>query len=134
MAQPSDQDREDRALDALMAAAFRLADGGKPMTEAEAKRFARNPPELPPEDEAALRSLRDDFVDRLIKQRGPATLPAPCAGQVPDEEIEQAYAAMHRGKEGDELSDEARREIERKRRELLGEPESKPDEECKDGA
>lgn len=136
MARPSDQDKEEKALDALMAAAFRLGGRDEPVTEEEAERLVRNPPELSSEDKAAIDSLEPDFVEHLLKQSGSGEPAPPGAEPVLDEELEDALAAMHRGKEGEELSDEARREIERKRRELLGEPEpeTETDEENRDGA
>ena len=121
----TDPKSDDRAIDALMAAAFRLSGSDEPLTEKESKKLAKNPPRLSPEDEAAIESLGPDFVHRILHE---AQTEKSVVGQEPvglDREIEEAYAAMNRGKHDDSLSEQTRLEIERKRRELLGEEELK---------
>lgn len=127
----TDPKSEDRAIDALMAAAFRLSRSDEPLTEKESEKLAANPPQLSPEDEAAIESLGPDFVHRLLHK---AQTEKSIVGQEPvvlGREIEEAYAAMNRGKHDDSLSEQTRREIERKRRELLGEEE--PEDEDQNG-
>jgi len=128
----TDPKSEDRAIDALMAAAFRLSGSNEPLTEKESEKLAANPPRLSPEDEAAIESLGTDFVHRLLHK---AQTEKSIVGQEPvalDREIEEAYASMNRGKHDDSLSEQTRHEIERKRRELLGEEE--PEDEDQNGS
>jgi len=123
MATSSENTNEERALDALMAAAFRAEDIERPLSDEEARRIMENPPALSPEDEQVLAAMGPDFVDKLLKSAGAGSRDVGEAHEVVDAEIEEAYAAMNRGREGGELDEKARKEIERKRRELLGEPE-----------
>lgn len=124
MTESSEHSKEQKALDALMAAAFRAEDADSPVTEEEARAILENSPVLSPEDEKGLAGLGPDFVDNLLVSADTDTSALGERRQVLDREIEDAYAAMHRGKEGEELDEKSRREIEKKRRELLGEPES----------
>ena len=116
----NDQEREDRALEALLAAAFRI-DADRPIDEQEAAELMKNPPCLSKEDQAETDSWGDDLVDRLLTQGKIVSERGEAQEGTLDPAISQAYMAMHRGKEGEELSEEAKEEIERKRRELLGE-------------
>ncbi|MBW2321881.1 MAG: hypothetical protein JRF31_13890 [Deltaproteobacteria bacterium] len=109
---------ENDALDALMAAAFRLPVIDETSDEKEAIKLAANTPKLSDEDEAAIASLSPDFIDHLLdeeKSRRPR--------KIADlsQEISEAYAAMNRGNLDAELSEQTRQEIARKRKELLGE-------------
>lgn len=136
MAQASEHSPEDRALDALMAAAFRAEEPDKEVTLGEAKKLTEDTSALSPEDEAAFASLGPDFVQRLLSQQG---FKEPTPGEeheALDEKMEEACAMMNRGRKGDEVSEETLREIERKRRELLGEPESETelDKEAENGS
>ena len=135
MATSNEHTNEERALDALMAAAFRVEDAERPVSEEEARRMAESPPALSPEDEEVVAAIGPDFVDRLLESAEDRSPGTEKLGESLDVEIKEAYAAMNRGREGDDLDDKAREEIERKRRELLGEPESEagPDEEVQDG-
>jgi hypothetical protein len=135
MATSSEHTNEERALDALMAAAFRPEDVERPVSEEEARRILENPPALSPEDEQVLAAMGPDFVEKLLKSAEAGCPGAEGAHEALDAEIEEAYAAMNRGREGSELDEKAREEIERKRRELLGEPEPEagPGEGARDG-
>jgi len=127
MNQPTDNKSEDKAIDALMAAAFRLSGSDRPMTEKEAKELAANPPKLSPEDEEMMASMGADFVDRILQQCNSDKVESMDTRFTLDSEIRDAYMAMNRGNKDDDLSEETKREIERKRRELLGEDESEED-------
>jgi len=109
---------ENNALDALMAAAFRLPVIDETSDEKEAIKLAANTPKLSDEDEAAIASLDTDFIKHLLdKEKGQG------ARKIADlsHEISEAYAAMNRGNSDEKLSEQTRQEIERKRKELLGE-------------
>ena len=135
MATSSEHTNEERALDALMAAAFRVEDVERPVSEEEARRMAESQPALSPEDEQVVAAMGPDFVDRLLESAEDRNPGIEKLGKSLDVEIKEAYAAMNRGREGNDLDEKAREEIERKRRELLGEPTSEagPDEEVQDG-
>lgn len=123
----NDQTRENRALDALMAAAFRISSGELVPTEEEAEELVSNPPRLSPEDEEAISSIEPGSVDHVSKKGStPASGDQSRAVEV-NHDIEEAYAAMNRGGEDSGLSEETLREIARKRRELLGEEETQAD-------
>jgi len=109
---------EDNALDALMAAAFRLPVIDETSDEKEATRLAASTPRLSNEDETAIASLSPDFIDYLLdKEKGHRPRKIADLSQ----EISEAYAAMNRGNLDAELSEQTHREIEKKRKELLGE-------------
>ena len=116
---------EERALDALMAAAFRACGSDEPLTEEEAEKLAAHPPRLSDEDEAAIAYLGLDLIERLLERSKTDTHKYAGKQTTIKKEIEEAYLAMNRKLEDKDLSDETRREIERKRRELLGEKDAK---------
>jgi len=117
-----DREREDRALDSLLAAAFRLFAGESP-SEKEGADLAVNPPQLSAEDENMIASMGADFVERLL---GGVTISAAAKEESESNlESEEACAAMNRGGEEDGFSEQTRKEIERLRRELLGQDEPK---------
>ena len=135
MVTSSEHTNEERALDALMAAAFRAEDEDRPYGQEEASRILEEPPALSPEDEQIVAAMGDHFVEALLRSAETGTPEMGDGHEAMDEEIDEAYAAMNRGREGDGLDEEALREIERKRRELLGELDSEVDldEGLKDG-
>jgi hypothetical protein len=113
-----EKESENRALDALLAAAFRLPLTDETTSEDEAEKIAVNPPELSPEDEKAISTLGPNFVKEL-----PERAARPRERRIEsnfENEIKEAYAAMNRGNIDENLSEKTRQEIERKRRELLG--------------
>jgi hypothetical protein len=136
MATSSEHTNEELALDALMAAAFRAEDQERPVSEEEARRIIEKPPALSPEDEEVMAAMGPDFVEKLLSSTDAGGPGAKEHGEVLDAEIEEAYAAMNRGRKGEDLDEKAREEIERKRRELLGEPEPEvgSDKEAQDGS
>ena len=117
---------ENEALDALMAAAFRMPTPDETTDCEEALNFAKTEPHLSPDDEAAIQSLGVDFVEELLVE-GARKLSSKDGESNWDREIEDAYAAMNRGNVDESLSDQTRQEIEKKRRELLGEDHEKKD-------
>jgi len=123
----SDSKRENEALDALMAAAFRMSTPDERTDCEEATKFARAKPKFSPDDEAAIKSLGPDFVEKLLVE-GTWRVPGEAGATSEDREIEDAYAAMNRGSGDESMSDQTRQEIERKRKELLGEDYKKEDE------
>ena len=126
MAQSNNYNPEDKALDALMAAAFRLGEADKSISADEAEELVDNPPAFSPEDEVVLASLDSAFVENLVcsEEKTPHISES---SEVIDQELEEVCGAMNRGPGEQNLSDETLREIERKRRELLGEAEQNSD-------
>ena len=118
--------RENEALDALMVAAFRMSTPDERTDCEEALNLVRAKPKLSPDDEAAIKSLGPDFVEKLLIE-GARKLSREEGASNWDREIEDAYAAMNRGNADESLSDQTRQEIERKRQELLGEDYKKED-------
>jgi hypothetical protein len=123
----SNSKRENEALDALMAAAFRMSTPDEKTDGEEAMKLAGAKPKFCPDDEAAIKSLGPDFVEKLLVD-GARKLPEKGGATSGDREIEDAYAAMNRGNVDESLSDQTRQEIERKRQELLGENYKEKDE------
>ncbi len=117
MATSNKNNREERAIDALMAAAFRAEANDKPVTEEQARRLVENPPAIGPEDERILASMEEETVDQLLSSAHHRTSSKEEENAL-TAEIEEAYAAMDRG----DPDEEARQEIERMRREFLGGP------------
>lgn len=121
----TDRDREDRALDALIAAAFwREECDDTTLEDLERLKAA-----LGPDDRAALAGLGDNLGERITAgewtpragSAAPGDEPAsgPCG--------QELAGAMHRGGEG--LTDVAREEMERKLRESEGGEEGEADDE-----
>ena len=108
----SELNREDQALDALIAAAFRQVDFDDLNLETlkKAQRF------LTAEDRQVLDNLGDDFVDRVSGGQWETRSVSAWerSHEVHDDEL---AAAMNRG-DDDDLTDVAREEMERKLREL----------------
>ena len=109
----NERNREDQALNALIAAAFRQVDCGDLTPEDLSKAEAA----LSREDLQALDNLGDDIVDKIVNdQFEPRTNShKPEMLEAPEEEL---AGAMHRGEGEDELTDAAKEEMERKLREL----------------
>jgi hypothetical protein len=116
---------EERAIDALMAAAFRACGSDEPFTEEKAEKLAAHPPKLSDEDEFAIASLGIDLVNRLLERSKPEIQKYTDEYIAIDKKNEEACFAMNRQLGDKDLSDETRREIERKRQELLGEKDPK---------
>jgi len=111
-----DSSREDQALDALIAAAFRQ----DACAELTLKELLKLETALGPEDRAALSRLGSDLVQRIVEGRrsarpGNLESPADTAAGHCDAEI---AGAMFRGDDGGRLTDAAREEMERKLKEL----------------
>lgn len=105
----ADGEREDQALDALIVAALRPDLRGDVPTD-----VAGPEPALSDEDRRALDALGPDLAERLARGERPGGRPRPRkngGGRW------QLAGSLNRG-EGEEPGEEAREEMERKRREL----------------
>lgn len=103
----SENDREERALDALFVSQLRWNDA----EEIDEARL----PRLTDEDKAALDSLGPDFMERLLagKVAPSKTHDGPEAPECAEEEM---LAGMNRA---EDIDDETAEELERKRREII---------------
>ena len=120
MERPINSDKEARAIDALIAAAFRMG-ASDPVTPEEAERFVEESSNLSVEDRNLIKSCGDDFVDNLLCNLSSSEASYTTGERNIDPEIENALAAMHRKKKNKEMSEETLRKLDKKRRELLGE-------------
>jgi len=116
MSNSPQQDREDRAVDALVAAALRQAEFNEP-TDEEIQKFLANVPPVSPEGKTALDALRPDIVQR-ITQASSRHLPSARAPQA-EEELSPLYMAMNRKNASDEMDARTKEELEKKRKEAL---------------
>jgi hypothetical protein len=103
MTNPHDEEREERALDALIVAALRADLGDVPSPPEQGF------PELTEEDRRALDALGPDFIKRLLEGQI-----APTRSVERTRERRERASAMHRGDEDGEVTDRAREEMERK--------------------
>ena len=112
----SQQDREDRAVDALVAATLRHAELRDLSEDDIEKDLASTPP--PSEaGKAALDALGLNIIQR-IKQKTP-TRTAPAITAESETEMSALYAAMNRKNASDEMDSRTKEEVEKKRREAL---------------
>ncbi|MCI0534082.1 MAG: hypothetical protein L0Z50_02525 [Verrucomicrobiales bacterium] len=116
MSNSPQQDREDRAVDALVAAALRQAEFNEPSDE-EIQKFLANVPPVSPEGKAALDALGPDIVQR-ITQASSRQSPSARATQV-EEELSPLYLAMNRKNASGEMDARTKEELEKKRKEAL---------------
>lgn len=103
--------REERALDALIAAAFLPEMKSERLTDAEIAALAGATHAALPEDLAAWKARGNPFMD---------TRTSKLASEPKATVIRETAMAMNRKNETDELSDQTRAELEKKTRELLG--------------
>lgn len=121
--------KDERALEALLAAAFRL-DFPEDISDEEAKRIFDQPAQLSPELKNACESWGTDFIDKLIKGQKTSSEKHQQDISV-DQELEQDYFAMNcdfamnRDKDGNGLDEETRRKIDEERKKALDEEEKK---------
>src|SRR5438045_320001 len=100
----TDRDQEDKALDALIAAAY-WQDFCEDVSPDQLRRLESS---LTPEDRAALAALGDDFAARIVAGtwKPPANRDQPGEASAGRSELELA-GAMHRGDDEGDLTDAA---------------------------
>lgn len=116
-------DKDERALEAMLAAAFRL-DFPEEISDEQAEKFFQQPARLSKEDKEAIKSWGTDFIEKLIEGQK-TTSDKPQQDIIVNEELEQEYIAMNRDKDGNGLDEETRRKIDEERKKALEEEENK---------
>ena len=115
--------KDERALEALLAAAFRLDFPEKPSDE-QVEKFFQQSARLSPEDKKACNSWGIDFIEKLIDGQK-ITSNKHQQDIVVNEELALEYSAMGRDKDGNGLDEETRRKIDEERKKALEEEENK---------
>ena len=115
--------KDEKALEALLTAAFRL-DFPEELSDEQAEKFFQQPARLSKEDKEAINSWGTDFIDNLIEGQK-TTSNKHQQDIVVNEELEQTISAMNRGENGNELDEETRRKIDEERKKALEEEENK---------
>ena len=118
-------DKDERALEALLAAAFRL-DFPEEISDEQAEKFFQQPVRLSKEDKEEIDSWGTDFIDKLI-ERQKITSYKTEQYIIVNEALEQEYIAMNRDQDGNGLDEETRRKIDEERKKALEEEEKKDD-------
>ena len=116
MNKPLQQDREDRAVDALIAAALHQAEYNEP-TDEEIQTFLKNIPPVSPAGKVALDALGPGIVARLSGETSKHVQHASVMQL--EEEISPLYAAMNRKHSASEMDARTKKELEKKRKEAL---------------
>lgn len=116
-------DKDERALEALLAAAFRL-DFPEEISDEQAQKFFQKPARLSKEDKEAINAWGTDFIEKLIEGQK-TTSDKPQQDIIVNEELEQEYIAMNRDKDGNGLDEETRRKIDEERKKAIEEEENK---------
>lgn len=114
---------EKRALDALLAAAFKL-DFPEVISDEDAAKIFQSPVHLSPEDKALCESWGEGFIEKIIEGKNDDFIGGDQQSSV-DEGLKQELYAMNRDKDGDGLDEETRHKIDEERKKALDEEESK---------
>ena len=115
--------KDERALEALLAAAFRL-DFPEEISDEEAECFFQQPARLSREDNEAINSWGTDFIEKLIEGQK-TTLNKHKQDDIVNEEMEHNSFALNRDNDGNGLDEEAQRTIDEERKKALEEEENK---------
>jgi hypothetical protein len=105
--------REERALDALLAAALRHPEDAKPSGK-EVREFLKRNKSLSPEAKAAIRRLGPNVVNRLILSQKRSKVI-----ESTQEESMPLFAAMNRQNASNQHDPKTEEELKRKRKEIL---------------
>jgi hypothetical protein len=115
--------KDERALEALLTAAFKLAFPEK-ISDEEAEKFFQQPVQLSQEDKEAIASWGTDFIEKLIKGEKTELTKHDQDIHV-SEELELEFSAMNRDKNGNDIDEKTRCKIDEERRKALEEEENK---------
>ena len=123
MADKKGNKKDERALDALLTAAFRV-NFPEDISDEEADRFFQEPTQLSREDRDAINSWGTDFIKKLIKGQKTISDEQQCENII-DDALEMEICAMARDQNGNDVSDETRRIIEEERNKTLDDEDKK---------
>lgn len=116
-------DKDTRALEAVLAAAYRL-DSPREITDEEAEKFFQEPLRLSNEDKEAMNSWGTAFISKLLDEEKIVS-----GNRKEDEDTtvasEQDVYAMNRDKDGGEIDEDTRRKIDEERRKALEEEDNR---------
>ena len=115
--------KDEEALEALLAAAFRL-DFPEELSDEQAEKFFQQPARLSKEDKEAINSWGTDFINKIIEEQK-TTSDKHQQDITVNEELVQESFAMNRDKNGDGLDEETHRKIDEERKKALEEEENK---------
>ncbi len=111
--------REEQALDALIAASLRRVDSDRDVTQGEIHPFIEGDVILHPDDKQAMQKLGPDVIQNITSGQCSSSLDGKGMGDEV-QESSSLFLAMNRKNAQNDLDETARREMERKRKELLG--------------
>jgi hypothetical protein len=117
--------KDERALEALLAAAFRL-DFPEEISDEKAKILFQQPARLSQEDKETINSWGTDFIEDIIEGQKTVTDRFQQNIEI-NQELEQELCAMNRDKDGNDLDEETRRKIDEERKKALEEENNKED-------
>ena len=115
--------QDEMALDALLAAAFRL-DLSEEITDEQVEKFFTQTIWLSQEDKKTVNSWGSDLVKKLLQNKKNDVERHQENFEV-SEELEQEIFAMNRDKDGNDIDEETRRKIDEERKKALEEEENK---------
>jgi hypothetical protein len=119
----NDINKDERALEALLAAAFHL-DYPEEISDEQAEKLFQQPTRLSREDKEAIDSWGTDFIEDLVE--GQKTVSDRFQQNIEiNQELEQEYYAMNRDKDSNDLDEETRRKIDEEHRKALEEENNK---------
>lgn len=119
---------DEKALEALLAAAFRL-DFPEELTEEQAEKFLKQPALLSQEDKVACNSWGTDFIEKLIQEEKISSKTSQDDIEA-NEELRQELFAMNRDKDGNDVDEEAHHKIEEERKKALEKEDKEQDDEA----
>lgn len=114
--------KDEKALEALLAAAFRL-DFPEELSDEQAEKFFQQPARLSKEDKEAINSWGTDFIDKLIEGQKTTSDKHQKDITVKEELVQESFA-MNRDKNGEGLDEETYRKIDEERKKALEEEEN----------
>ncbi len=114
--------KDEKALEALLAAAFRL-DFPEELSDEQAEKFLQQPARLSKEDKEAINSWGTDFIDKLIEGQKTTSDKQQQDITVKEELVQESFA-MNRDKNGEGLDEETYRKIDEERKKALEEEEN----------
>jgi hypothetical protein len=118
-------DKDDRALEALLAAAFHM-EFSEEISDEKAILFFQQPARLSHEDKETINSWGTDFVENIIEGQKTVTDRFQHNIEI-NQELEQELFALNRDKDGNDINEEARCKIDEERKKALEEENNKED-------